>query len=221
MKIKMVLDCTVLLLLVSGIGYAAYVNGPSDKRKTYVSGDVIPSMVDRKPELVPQAIPVRVRYVFAPNATVNTAAEILRKGIENADASLFADSIMLQPGGYKLFKGSCNLGESKIKTIDPTNITKSGIDGGLQMGFVRNKAQILAMSIQISKLLKEDGGFDVRALQSEEMGKWWIFIGFDIEEPVFVLASRNGKYKFVVELNLKNQIAIMDELNALPDRYRP
>jgi hypothetical protein len=68
---------------------------------------------------------------------------------------------------------------------------------------------------RIRDLLAGDGGGTVRALSSAEMDHWWTFIGFDIEEPVFAIESKGGKYVFVVAW-LRNHVFCLDELKALP-----
>jgi hypothetical protein len=47
------------------------------------------------------------------------------------------------------------------------------------------------------------------------MQAWWTFIGFDIEEPTFVLETKGGMYRFIVDF-LHGHVFLIDELNALP-----
>lgn len=196
--------------------HASFINGKEDARKVYVLGETTPPMLTRNAELVPEPIPKRVRYMFAANEVVNTAAGIVRKQVEEADASLFKDTIWLQPGAFKLLKKSCKLEDSKMTMSDPSDIKKGNLDAGLKMSMISKPEQRTAIAKEMARMLKEDGGFVVRAMQSKEMAHWWIYIPFDIEEPVFVIASKGGKYRFVVELDQHNKIVILDELNKLP-----
>jgi hypothetical protein len=207
-----------LSVVSSSLCHASFINGKEDKRPIYVAGQPIPDMNGRKAELIPGAIPSRVRYMFSVNDTVNNASEILRNGIESLNMSLFKDSLMVQPGAFKQIKEKCALGSAgpKSRMIDPADIKKGNLDGGLQMAFVDKRPQLESIAKEMARLLKEDGGLEVRALKTKEMAKWWIYIGWDIEEPVFVVASKGGKFRFIVELNDKNQISILDELNGLP-----
>lgn len=215
---KRILILTVVLAFGSqSLTYGSFLNGAADKRKTFVAGETIPPMDDRQPELVPGPIPARVRYMFAPNPTVNSSAAKLRACLEQGSRDLFNGSIMVQPGAFKVFKDRCKLsGGPKMSVVDPSNLKKGDVGGGLSMMFVKKDDQLVSISKEISRLLKEDGGFDIRSLKTEEMTKWWVYIMFDIEEPVFVVASKKGHFRFVVELNAKEQIAILDELNGLP-----
>jgi hypothetical protein len=51
------------------------------------------------------------------------------------------------------------------------------------------------------------------------MAKWWVFIAFDIEEPVLVIETAGGGYLFVLHFSATGLLAV-DELNALPDPSR-
>lgn len=212
----------VLLALAGAtIALASFLNGPKDARKVVVAGGPTPEMSGRRQELVPGAIPNRVRYMFSPNEVVNRVADILTKGLTSGDANLYADSVWLQPGGWKVLKAKCAIcskDKSKMSVIDPNDLQKGKLEGGLEMKFVRGKDDLAILAKTIAKLLEEDGGFAVRALTTDEMAKWWVYIGFDIEEPVYVAASKGGKYRFILEINDKNTAAIVDELNALPNR---
>ena len=105
----------------------SFVNGPKDDRKIYVMGNPTPAMAGRRPELIPQGLPRRVRYVFAPNEEVNGAADILRKGLDTGDVKMYGDSVMLQPGGCKVLKGrglKSTKGKGKTSVIDPSDLKK-------------------------------------------------------------------------------------------------
>jgi len=217
MKIKSLSIWLAISIIGVSISAGSFVNGPKDNRKIYIEGMPTPDMAGRKPDLIPQAIPRRVRYMFAPNEVVNAAAEILGRGLDAGDAKMYADSVMLQPGGCKVLKGrGLKNAKGNMSVIDPSNLKKGNLTGGLEMRFLGENEEIDFAAGEIAKLLKEDDGFTVRALTSDEMKKWWIFIPFDIEEPVLVAASKGGKYKFVFELSDRNKAVIVDELNALP-----
>ena len=71
------------------------------------------------------------------------------------------------------------------------------------------------LAAEMARLLKEDGGFHVRALQTREMARWWCYIGFDIEEPVYVVETEGKHYRFIVTL-VDGAVFAVDELNGLP-----
>lgn len=43
----------------------------------------------------------------------------------------------------------------------------------------------------------------------------WTFIGFDIEEPIYVVETKARGYRFVVGF-LRDKVLIVDDLNGLP-----
>lgn len=56
---------------------------------------------------------------------------------------------------------------------------------------IKPRAAIDTLETYIRTLLAEDGGFTVRKLNPNEMSIYWSMIPYDIEEPVFILDSRN------------------------------
>lgn len=207
--------CLLLSAFAATQGGATFINGAADRRKAYTKGEPTPAMESRVRELVPAAIPPRVRYVFDTNERMNAFAENLRKGLEAGDAALFKDGVMLLPGANKLFGKTLGTGSSNISVSDPADLKNGKFDRGLKMAFLKGE-QIPKLATEVSRALKEDGGFVVRALRTDEMAHWWIYIMFDIEEPAFVVASKEGKHRFVVELNAAGQVVVLDELNHLP-----
>jgi len=174
-------------------------------------------MASRKAELVPQRIPKRVRYVFDSNEHVNGASEALQKAVGAGDAAILKDKAMVLPGAYNILGQVIGL-KSNMTVLDPGEMKKGKLFDGPKMGFISSTEQRTKTLAEVSRLLKDDGGFVVRALETEEMAYWWIFIMFDIEEPAFVLASKGGRYRFVVEIDSFGKIAILDELNNIPKK---
>jgi hypothetical protein len=213
-----------LLLITLCILVASCATPPTPKaevkkteRKSYVIGDSFPDMNGRRPELVPQSLPKRVRYRFSEDSVVNRLADRLSAALASGDASLFGDIVMVQPGAWSVLKNRGKIGKDgmgELQMIDP----KQGLkDGGMAGKFLRTKEEASALSKAICTILAEDGGFQVRSFTTREMAKWWVYIGFDIEEPVFVVETKGGKYKFVIGFVTDDHVFIVDELNALPD----
>lgn len=189
-------------------------------RKPYVIGEKFPSMAGRRTELIPQALPNRVRYQFSENAEVNRLADRLNVALAAADASIYGNVVMIQPGAWKLLKprgtvGKNNAGE--LRMIDPKQGFNAGLESGLAGKFLRSKEDVASLAQELRTMLADDGGFEVRSFTTEEMAKWWVYIGFDIEEPVFVVATKGGRYKFIVAFVKDDHVFVVDELNALPD----
>lgn len=68
----------------------------------------------------------------------------------------------------------------------------------------------------IRRDVQERGGATVRALSTAEMRKWWIFIGFDIQEPTLILETNDKKRQFIFGF-VNRQAVVIDELNKLPN----
>lgn len=182
-------------------------------------GDAFPSMADRRSDLVPEALPSRVRYLFSPGTVVDRLADRLGTALSTGDASVFGDVVMVQPGAWSVLKKRSSLGTAdsgELRLIMPDEISTLTPETGLAGKFLRSREQVVLLAKELCAVLAEDGGFEIRAFTTSEMAKWWIYIGFDIEEPVFVVATKDGKYKFVVGF-VDDHIFIVDELNALPD----
>jgi len=208
----------VTLLLASCATTEQPAQSASRTRKAYVAGEPVPIMTARLPELVPGALPPRVRYHFADDDMVNRLAERLKIGLSSADASLYGDIVMVQPGAWSRLKNTMSLDStdaSNLSMLDLKSGLNGGLAGGLQGRVFRSKHAMDLLSAEIPKRLHEDGGFQVRALRTTEMAKWWIYIALDIEEPTFVIESAGGHYRFIVAL-LKEKIFSIDELNGLP-----
>jgi len=204
-------------------------NAPAqtEARKAYVTGDQFPDMTGRNPDLIPELLPARVRYKFADNDTVNRTAERLKSDLVSGDATAFGSVILLYPGAWRVFKPRGIVGQKdagELHIIDPKRLPKvdpkQGLEGlnqdSMPGKFLRSKNESALLAKEMSAVLAADGGFVVRSLSTLEMAKWWIYIGFDIEEPVYVVASNGGRYKFVVGF-ARSEIFVVDELNSLPD----
>lgn len=190
--------------------------------KAYQLGEVIPDMTGRRPELVPGALPARVRYHFSSNETVNTMADRLVQALTTDDDTLTSDVTLVNPGAWTVLKHRNTIGKKdagELRIFDPTEGITLGSNSGRAGKFLRNRAEAAILVHELRVLLAEHDGFDLRALTTMEMLKWCVYIGFDIEEPVYVAATRDGGYKFVIVLSSKHQIFIVDELNSLPDAY--
>jgi len=188
--------------------------------KAYVRGEPIPDMTTRRPELVPQVLPARVRYRFSDNAVVNRLADRLGSALSKGDTSVFGNVVMVQPGAWTIVKSLGPIGKKgtgELRIIDPKQGFKNGLESGMAGKILRGSEETTRLANTITAIVAEDGGCEIRALTTDEMAKWWVYIGFDIEEPVYVVASKGRRYKFVISFVKDDKIFIVDELNALPD----
>lgn len=192
------------------------------ERKAYLLGEVIPDMTGRRPELVPGALPARVRYRFASNETVNTMADRLTQALTTGDARMCGDITLVHPGAWTVLqprKTVASKDAGELRMFNPDEGLKNGANSGRAGKFLRSRAESANLVRELRAVLAEHGGFEVHALTTIEMQKWWVYIGFDIEEPVYVVATRDGRYKFVIGLIDDQTIFVVDELNSLPDAY--
>ena len=195
-------------------------NGAKNVRKSSTAVSVLPDMGGRKPELTPGALPKRVLYVFAPNIIVNNVAEKLAVALQKGDSTIVGETLFLQPGGWQVLKDKCAIGKknaTKMSIVDPQQLKKNGGKSALEARFIKDKDEVKIAFEQISRILKDDGGFQVRSFTTAEMSKWWAYIGFNIEEPVFVVESKSKKFKFVMGFVDDSSVYVIDELNVLPD----
>lgn len=192
----------------------------SSRPKAYTARDALPAMPNRPPELVPGALPARVRYRVADDITVAHDAALLKAALESGDTAIYGDVVMVQPGAWIYLRNDLTLDLSdagELTTMAPGQLTQQLTQGGGMKGrFFRTKHAMDLLAPEMAKLLREDGGFQVRALKTDEMAKWWTFIAFDIEEPTFVVETKGGHHHFVVGL-VHDKIFILDDLDGLPN----
>jgi hypothetical protein len=177
-------------------------------------------MAGRPPDLRPEPLPRPVRYKFVDDGTVVDAA---RKVADYLLAPalpagrIFGDSAMIQPGAWTRLRDA-KLVLKEAKPFHSSVRLKRGtivLDGVS----VSDPAELDAIVATLRQIISADGGGKVRALRSAEMAKWWVFIAFDIEEPVLVIETAGGGYLFVLHFSATGLLAV-DELNALPDPSR-
>ena len=218
------------LLLLAGCGTALVTStepGPASRPaaprpKAYTAADALPPMPNRPPELVPGAIPARVRYRVADDATVTRLAAQLQTALAAGDPAIYGDVVMVQPGAWIYLRNDLTLDTKDAATmtmVDPGQAMDQIKNGGGYSGrMLRTPHAIGLLAPEVAKLLREDGGFRVRALATAEMTKWWPYIMFDIEEPTYVVETTGGHHHFVVGMS-HDKIFSLDDLDGLPNAH--
>jgi hypothetical protein len=181
-------------------------------------GDMVPDLSQRPPALRPGALPARVRYSFTVGSAMADAATLLTDrfcGSQHEETPIFSKTLVVHPGAWMNLK--------PINTLGKKSATPWGFlvwDGKTNQKFsgivLRDQDELKQVEGLIRREVQDGGGATVRALKTEEMRKWWIFIGFDIQEPTLVLETKNKKRLFVFGF-VNRQIVVLDELNSLPD----
>lgn len=182
--------------------------------KSLTAKDEMPKMTGRPEHLRPGKLPNRVRCVFSPDSEVVAAAkkaETLLLGEKNPDMKSFFDGmIVIQPGAWSFLVHQSPL--DKVKPL--THKIELGRRIVELDGAILDKSEEFTVAVQaLRKLIAKDGGGHIRAFTSTEMNLWWTYITFDIEEPVFVLETNGGKFRFIVGFNSKGCVNCLDELN--------
>lgn len=186
-----------------------------DNPKALTAVDPAPNMSERPAVLRPEPLPQRVRYQFRSDAEVVAAAARTEKLLLDAakpDATAFKDTALVLCGALAHVKDQTALSGGKPL------VSQMEIDGKLvkvEGRLLNAPEQFTAVVERLRGLIAADGGGTVRALRAREMSHWWVFIGWDIEEPVFVVESRGGRYRLIVAWN-GDHVFALDELAALP-----
>jgi TPR repeat protein len=171
--------------------------------------------------LSPPTIPPGIRYKFADRAIVEAAAIRVRKVLAPdyaGDQHIFVreksgDRIFCGPF---LWRSLSTEGEFGKKNSVPATFTFN--TGGKQMKLtgqgLEGEEQIDALEAYLRKVLKDDGGFTVRALNAEELSVYWAEIAWDIEEPVFTLQSKS--HLFVIQMaGVPPRVFFLDDLYGI------
>ncbi|KAF0093710.1 MAG: hypothetical protein E1N59_2540 [Puniceicoccaceae bacterium 5H] len=186
-------------------------------RDIYTKGRAFPDMSARRPELRPEAVPARVRYVLVDDATVNAVADQLDAAIQARDTAIFGDTLFVLPGAWDVLKVN---GARKVPDVTPISAFDLNSPDAARRGAFASKTEaIAALAEAFFNAATSEGGYTIRALRSGEMAEWWPFIPFDIEEPLYVVETEGGRYRLIVSCNREGEIGTLDELKALPVTY--
>lgn len=183
--------------------------------KALAEGDEVPDTTARPEALRPGRIIGRVRYQFASDAEVTrdaAKAGALFTGAGALPADGFDGVMLVLPGAWSRLRDVPALSSTK-KVV--TSLVQRGRTLELEGRRIATTAEFEACMLRLRELIAGDGGATVRALRSDEMVAWWPFIGFDIEEPTFVVESRRTHYRFIAAF-LRGKLLILDDLNGLP-----
>ena len=180
-----------------------------------VAGEPWPDLSRRPADLRPGRLPPKVRYAFASDGAMEHAAALLREHLVNAsrgDGCLFAPTVALQYGAWRQFQKQPALSGHGKPVVQLLRLA-DGKPLRLQGRLITDPADFKTIEAQLRDQVRATGAIDLRALSSDEMWRWWPFVGFDFVEPILVLHTRNHAYAFVFE---HDRVELVDDLNALP-----
>ena len=177
----------------------------------------IPEKVVRPAHLTAKPIPFDIKFEPAPDAEVIQAAKLLQDFLEERaePSTCGGDLLMVYAGAWNLIQNHPKLKSSNFDSsyfvLQPNGKTLE-VEGALAME-PKDVAAILSSLKQII-----GRGSRIRAIDTIEMAEWWSYTGEDIEEPLFVVEpkGRDKQYLFIFK---QGKIALVDELDALPDVF--
>jgi hypothetical protein len=129
-----------------------------------------------------------------------------------AHAPIAAKILAVQPGVWTQVS---HLPELQSVKAMRSPVELAGRIASLEFAFLNDAQQSAVVVKEVRSLIAADGGGTCRALRTGEMNQWWTYIGFDIEEPVFLIETKGGHHRFVVGCR-DNEVSLVDDLNRLP-----
>jgi hypothetical protein len=204
-------------IVTSADGTRTLVIDPKTNSQSLTANDPQPAYADRPVELRPGELSSRVRYKPATDEVVIGAAARIQSRLLAAtpgDGALFGDVVLVGCGAWQYFRNEPDIGHKDSKPVTgriPTNKKVVQLDGRL----LQDAGEIATLEQKLRAMIQHDGGGTVRALRTDEMDKWWAYISFDIEEPVFAVESKGGRYLFIVSFGKEGAFEL-DELHGLP-----
>ncbi|MFA5256949.1 MAG: hypothetical protein WC360_02260 [Opitutales bacterium] len=183
----------------------------------YTGTSKVPDQSARPEALRVEIVPAEVRYHFADDAVAVQYSEKLNAFIEQEDMDLVDSILLVWPGVWSLI--SDEVGElpgPQLRCVVPS-MSGDGSPIFLCGKFCTESPSIIAATVAVLKCVKSDGSWTIRALNPEEMAKWWAYIPFDIGEPTFLVQTEGGRYKFIFAFSSNGKISSIEELNSLPD----
>ncbi len=209
----------------AGKGAPRASNGQRPKKVLLVGGpnpealsarDMAPDMLGRPIHLRPGKLPRRVRYQFKSDGEVVAAAQLVNSTMLDpstaADAPIAGKVLAVQAGVWAQV--------SHLPVLKSARVVHGALElpkriARLESAFLSDAQQSAAVVKEVRSLIAADGGGTCRALRTDEMNQWWTYIGFDIEEPVFMIETNGGHHRFIVACH-DNKISLVDDLNGVP-----
>ena len=159
-----------------------------------------------RPALIPSNVVYKNGDAMAANFAASKLREALRGDHGLANPELYDDGMLIiGPGLFEALKGDSALEaikSPKLMTIDPA--TGKAREGLRAKGKEELEAFVIALHRHLGTAQPR-----IRAATAEELGQHWLNIGWDIEEPIFVIDY--GERRLVADY-LHNTIMMLDEL---------
>lgn len=170
-------------------------------------GELLGSAENIRPDhLKINEIPDRVRYISIDDDDMVMAEAILNARLTRKEEAEFVPDLLVFPG----------LMNTMIERVDTVGLggKKMKIQGNFRDGqkifFGSVYQQENAKSYIWEAFLQVIGtdSIKIRTLKSEELSLWWVYIPFDIMEPIFMVNNR-----YIIGMNENDKIYVMDDLS--------
>lgn len=210
MKKSFLFTLCISSLLFVGCSTKVVVFTPTTDAK---NGEIIGNKGTRPKNLKVDSIPPRVRYIASTDSEIIAAYRAVRTAIDQKEyESLFSKNVGVFASYWYQIKSNPaftleNSQEmlSMIQFHDTVHVYEGKV--------LRNSSDINTLVDEIFSGT-QPCDWKIRTLTPGEMSLWWIYIGFDIEEPTFVLENSSQSKRIVAVFN-ESKIMMIDELSPL------
>lgn len=170
-------------------------------------GELLGSAENLRPErLKINKVPDRVRYVSIGDDLILKADVELDAMLRNKETAKFSPQLLVFPGLMETISGRIDTARLSGKKMKVQLNIKG--ENKTYFGAVYQEQRAKSDVWQGFLRMVGDDSIRIRTLKSEEMSLWWIYIPFDITEPIFVVNDR-----FVVGMNKRNAVSVIDDLS--------
>lgn len=190
--------------------------GNSGKADQGESLDKAGSAKANNPEvkLSPTTIPPGITYITASEQSLHDAAERVKRVLDpgyTGNEHIFKDWVICGPFIWPALAGQGELGWRDAVDL-LTRLNLNGRNKLLQGKALTNDNELSSLEWDLRRLLDREGGFILRALDQEELQVYWGIVGWNIQEPIFILQTQSHKY--VMEFRQGSAVYV-DDLEGL------
>lgn len=170
-------------------------------------GEMLGSAENSRPEnLKINQIPDRVRYVSISDEEMIEAEAKLTGMINRINKSEFGERLLVFPGLMKTINNAIDTSGvhgKEVKVVLNFQGQNKTYYGGL---FDSNEGKRKIWNALVDLINKTP--IRIRSLNTEELSLWWMYIPFDITEPIFTVNDR-----FIVGMNSNYEITVVDDIS--------
>jgi hypothetical protein len=153
--------------------------------------------------------PPGVVYKKADPQLTQKAVHVLQAALDpnNSEAHFLGEAVACGPYLWKQIVDE-GLIDANVGVPLTIMVPVSGQNIRMEGRVVRPQSATARLEAYVKSKLMEDGGVMVRDPNDKELAMYWSMIPYDIEEPIFVLVSKN--HKFLVDFSDSDVLHIDD-----------